>query len=110
MLILNISIDDELSFKVNSPDKNITLKLISDNTGIVNIGGKKYSFKDNKKEFDIDNKEETLTIKGEENDLILAIKTEIPDEYITNAEDRDSAPLSTDQNEAFIAIDIDYNN
>ena len=76
MLILNISIDDELSFKVNSPDKNITLKLISDNTGIVNIGGKKYSFKDNKKEFDIDNKEETLTIKGEENDLILAIKTQ----------------------------------
>lgn len=105
-----ISKDDELSFKVNTPDKNIILKLISDNTGIVDIGGKKYSFKDNKKEFDIDNKEETLTIKGEENDLILAIKTQIPDEYIKTAEDRDSAPVSTDQNEAFIAIDIDYNN
>ena len=82
-----ISKDDELSFKVNTPDKNIILKLISDNTGIVDIGGKKYSFKDNKKEFDIDNKEETLTIKGEENDLILAIKTQIPDEYIKTAED-----------------------
>ena len=109
-IYFKISKDQEVTFKVNYPTNNIILKLISDNTGSVDIGGTTYSFSFENNIYFINNDEEELTIKGVENDLILAIRSEISEEYIEYAEDTDDYPVSFKHNEGFLAIDIDYKN
>ena len=105
-----ISKDEEVTFKVNYPTNNIILKLISDNTGSVDISETTYSFSFENNIYIINNKEEELTIKGVENDLILAIKSEISDEFITYAKGEDDYPVSFESNEGFLAVNIDYQN
>ena len=100
----------ELKFKVNYPKNNIILKLISDNTGNVIIGGDYYPFSNENNIYIINNEEEELTIKGRETELILAIKSEIPDEFITYAIDKENYPVSFKNNEGFLAVNIDYKN
>ena len=71
-----------INFPLTREMLNFILKLVSNNSGTVNINNKNYTFDDQNNYVKIENIQEyTLTIKAIDNNFIFAIKLEIHPDY-----------------------------
>ena len=101
--------DSELEFTVKYPENPIVLKLICTNTGNVEINDENYSFERQNQIKVIDNhNSETLKIKALDNDLILAVKSKIPEENIVIGEAGKSLKVPENNTDTFITFDVNY--
>ena len=101
--------NDELEFTVKYPGNPIVLKLISAKNGNVKVDDETYTFSRQNQINVIDNKNsETLKIKAISNDLILAVKSKIPEENVIVGEAGTTIKVPENNASTFITIDVNY--
>ena len=108
-IYFKISKGEELSFNVKNKENKIIIKSICINTGNIEINDETYKLVRQNQILEI-NKKETFTIKALDNEFILAIKSEISDEFIQYNENNESYKVQNENNSTFVALKIDYKN
>ena len=104
--------NNELSFDLKPQDIKIILKLIGDNLGSISINNEEtYSFTKQNQILEIDKGDKDIfNITSLDSDLILAIKSKIPEENIHYAKVGEDYHITINQNKTFIIFNIDYDN
>ena len=99
-----------LSFNVKFPENKIIVKLMCTDKGKLLINSQNYQLTQQNQILEIDNENKSkFTITAVDNNFILAVKSKIPEKYIHYA----NLPffnVPTNNEKAFIAIKVDYNN
>ena len=109
--IFKIAKDEEISFNVTFPSRNIILKSLTSNQGEIKIYDNYYYFYEENQIEEINaGYLTTLTIKAINNYFIFAIKTKVDENLIINMDIGNEYNNTIKNNEIFIIYDLDYIN